>query len=98
MLAAPRRGWEQLYVRTVTGADTGADQVGVVCQHGGAAADDPAADGWPPGDSAVWVSALSGEGIEELRRAIGRHLEGFSFLEPEELAATYRNPPPSRSS
>ena len=24
-LAAPRRGWEQLYVRTVTGADTGAD-------------------------------------------------------------------------
>jgi dihydroxy-acid dehydratase len=24
-LARPRRGWEQLYVGTVTGADTGAD-------------------------------------------------------------------------
>jgi dihydroxy-acid dehydratase len=24
-LAKPRRGWEQLYVTTVTGADTGAD-------------------------------------------------------------------------
>jgi dihydroxy-acid dehydratase len=24
-LARPRRGWEQLYVNTVTGADTGAD-------------------------------------------------------------------------
>jgi len=62
---------------------------------------DPTADGWPPGrgdDSAVWVSALSGEGIEELRRAIGRQLEGFTFLDPEELAAAYRNPPPSRSS
>jgi len=24
-VARPRRGWEQLYVRTVQGADTGAD-------------------------------------------------------------------------
>jgi dihydroxy-acid dehydratase len=37
-LAQPRRGWEQLYVRTVTGADTGADLDFLVGASGNAVA------------------------------------------------------------